>query len=325
MLKRSSRSAAGVTIATGELILPKKRSIFQEYYRYRYLFILLLAALIWTIIFKYGPMYGVLIAFKKYRILEGIWGSPWVGFDHFIRLFTGATEFGEVFRNTVLISLYRLFFGFPAPILLALLLNEVYQRHFKRVVQTISYLPHFLSWVVLAGVIRSVLSPSTGAINAAITGMGGEAIFFLADKSWFVIVLISTGVWQSVGWGSIIFLAAISSVDQELYEAAIVDGAGKIRQAWSITIPSIIPVIIILFILQIGNILDAGFDQIFNLYNPAVYDVADIIDTYVYRIGLVDLNFSLSAAVGLFKNVIGLILVIIVNRIAKIFGEYGIW
>ena len=325
MLKRSSRSAAATNLAPAELVLPKKRSIFQEYYRYRYLFILLLAALVWTIIFKYGPMYGVLIAFKKYRIMEGVWGSPWVGLDNFIRLFTGTTEFGEVFRNTVLISLYRLIFGFPAPILLALLLNEVYQRHFKRVVQTISYLPHFLSWVVLAGVMRSILSPSTGAVNAAITGLGGEPIFFLASKSWFVIVLITSGVWQAVGWGSIIFLAAISSVDQELYEAAIVDGAGKIRQAWSITIPSIIPVIIILFILQIGNILDAGFDQIFNLYNPAVYDVADIIDTYVYRIGLVDLNFSLSAAVGLFKNVIGLILVIIVNRLAKMFGEYGIW
>ena len=237
----------------------------------------------------------------------------------------GTSEFGRVFRNTLLISLYRLFWGFPAPIILALLLNEVYQRHFKRVVQTISYLPHFLSWVVLGGVIRTILSPSTGVVNSIVTALGGEPIYFLANSIWFVTVLITTGVWQQVGWGSIIFLAAIAGIDPQLYEAAVVDGAGRLRQTWNITIPSIIPVIVILFILRVGDILDAGFDQIFNLYNPAVYEVADIIDTYVYRVGLVELNFSFSAAVGLFKNVIGLILVVIVNRIAKIFGEYGIW
>ena len=252
-------------------------------------------------------------------------GSPWVGLDHFVRLFNGTTDFGRVFRNTLLISLYRLFWGFPAPIILALLLNEVRQRQFKRTVQTISYLPHFLSWVVLGGVIRSILSPSTGVINLIITGLGGERIHFLADINWFVTVLITTGVWQQVGWGSIIFLAAIAGVDPQLHESAIVDGAGKIRQAWSITIPSIIPVIIIMFILRVGDILDAGFDQIFLLYNPAVYEVADIIDTYVYRLGLVELQYSFAAAVGLFKNVIGLILVVIVNRAAKIFGEYGLW
>ena len=303
----------------------KRRSLLQTYYRHRYLFLLLAGALIWTIIFKYGPMYGVIIAFKKYRIFDGIWGSEWVGMANFIKLFNGTTEFGTVFRNTLLISLYRLFWGFPAPIILALLLNEVYQRHFKRVVQTISYLPHFLSWVVLGGVIRTILSPSTGVVNSIITGLGGEPIYFLANSNWFVTVLITTGVWQQVGWSSIIFLAAIAGIDPQLYEAAVVDGAGKLRQTWSITIPGIIPVIVILFILRVGDILDAGFDQIFNLYNPAVYEVADIIDTYVYRVGLVELNFSFSAAVGLFKNVIGLILVVIVNRIAKIFGEYGIW
>ena len=173
--------------------------------------------------------------------------------------------------------------------------------------------------------IRSILSPSTGVINLIITGLGGERIHFLADINWFVTVLITTGVWQQVGWGSIIFLAAIAGVDPQLHESAIVDGAGKIRQAWSITIPSIIPVIIIMFILRVGDILDAGFDQIFLLYNPAVYEVADIIDTYVYRLGLVELQYSFAAAVGLFKNVIGLILVVIVNRAAKIFGEYGLW
>ena len=313
------------TAVQAALVSLNRPSILQRYYRHRYLFALMAAALVWTIVFKYGPMYGIIIAFKRYRFFDGILGSPWVGLDHFVRLFNGTTDFGRVFRNTLLISLYRLFWGFPAPIILALLLNEVRQRQFKRTVQTISYLPHFLSWVVLGGVIRSILSPSTGVINLIITGLGGERIHFLADINWFVTVLITTGVWQQVGWGSIIFLAAIAGVDPQLHESAIVDGAGKIRQAWSITIPSIIPVIIIMFILRVGDILDAGFDQIFLLYNPAVYEVADIIDTYVYRLGLVELQYSFAAAVGLFKNVIGLILVVIVNRAAKIFGEYGLW
>ena len=303
----------------------KRKTPLQRYVQYRYMFILLAAAFVWTIVFRYGPMYGVIIAFKKYRIYDGIWGSEWVGLKNFAKLFDGTSEFGEVFRNTLLISLYRLVFGFPAPIVLALLLNEVYQIHYKRVVQTISYLPHFLSWVVLGGVVIAILSPSTGVVNSIIKSLGGKPIYFLVSTKWFVPVLISTGVWRGVGWGSIIYLAAIAGVDPQLYEAAIIDGAPKIRQIWHITLPSITPVIVILFILRIGDILDAGFDQIFNLYNPAVYDVADIIDTYVYRVGLVELNFSFSSAVGLFKNVVGLILVIIVNRVAKIFGEYGIW
>ena len=310
---------------TGTEIVADRQSIVARYVKYRYLFLLLAAAFIWTIIFRYGPMYGVIIAFKKYRIFDGIWGSEWVGLANFARLFSGTTEFGEVFRNTLLISIYRLIFGFPAPIILALLLNEIYQMHFKRVVQTISYLPHFLSWVVLGGVIVQILSPSTGVVNAAIKAFGGAPIYFLTDTGWFIPVLISTGVWQAVGWASIIFLAAISGVDPQLYESSVMDGAGKLRQVWHITVPSIVPVIIIMLILRFGDILDAGFDQIFNLYNPAVYDVADIIDTYVYRVGLVELNFSFSAAVGLFKNVVGLILVVVVNRIARIFGDYGIW
>ena len=322
LLPQAPPSAA---VRDARTVTLNRPSILQRYYRHRYLFALLAAALVWTIIFKYVPMYGVIIAFKKYRFFDGILGSEWVGLQHFVRMFDGTTNFGRIFRNTVLISLYRLLWGFPAPIILALLLNEVRQRHFKRTVQTISYLPHFLSWVVLAGVIKSILSPSTGVVNSIIAGLGGDRINFLADVNWFVTVLISTGVWQQVGFTSIIFLAAIAGVDPQLHESAIVDGAGKIRQAWSITIPSIIPVIIIMFILRVGDILEAGFDQIFLLYNPAVYDVADIIDTYVYRVGLVELQYSFAAAVGLFKNVIGLILVVIVNRAAKAFGDYGIW
>ncbi len=300
-------------------------SILQRYYRHRYLFALLAAALVWTIIFKYGAMYGIIIAFKKYRLWDGILGSEWVGLHWFIRLFNGTTDFGRVFRNTLLISLYRLLWGFPAPIILALLLNEVRQRHFKRTVQTISYLPHFLSWIVLAGVIRTILSPSTGVVNSIIKALGGGAIHFLVDVDWFVTVLITSGVWQQVGWESIIYLAAIAGVDPQLHESAIIDGAGKLRRAWSITVPSIMPVIMILFILRVGDILEAGFNPILNLYHPAVYEVADIIDTYVFRVGLEELNYSLAAATGLFKNVIGLILVVTVNRVVKKFGDYGIW
>ena len=180
------------TAVQADLVSLNRPSILQRYYRHRYLFALMAAALVWTIVFKYGPMYGIIIAFKRYRFFDGIWGSSWVGLDHFVRLFNGTTDFGRVFRNTLLISLYRLFWGFPAPIILALLLNEVRQRQFKRTVQTISYLPHFLSWVVLGGVIRSILSPSTGVINLIITGLGGERIHFLADINWFVTVLITT-------------------------------------------------------------------------------------------------------------------------------------
>ena len=317
--------AAPATAARADLLSLNRPSILKQYYRHRYLFVLLAAALVWTIIFKYGPMYGIIIAFQKYRFWDGIWGSEWVGFHHFVRMFNGTTDFGRVFRNTLLISLYRLFWGFPAPIILALLLNEVRQRHFKRTVQTISYLPHFLSWVVLGGVIRTILSPSTGAINLIITGLGGDRIHFLADVNWFVTVLITTGSGsrsdgdRSSSWRpSPVWTRSFTSRRSSTEPA-------RSGQAWSITIPSIIPVIIIMFILRVGDILEAGFDQIFLLYNPAVYEVADIIDTYVYRVGLAELRYSFAAAVGLFKNVIGLMLVIIVNRAAKAFGEYGIW
>lgn len=299
--------------------------ILWRYYRYRYMFALLAAALVHTVIFRYGPIYGVIIAFKDYRIFDGILGSPWVGFDNFRRLFSVTSSFKTVFRNTVLISLYRVIFGFPAPIILALLLNELMNEPFKRVVQTISYLPHFLSWVILGGILREILSPAYGVVNQLFVALGAKPVYFLASKTWFVSVLITSGIWQGIGWGSIIYLAAISGIDAQLYEAAIIDGAGKLRQIRYITVPSLLPVMVILFILRMGNILDAGFDQIFNLYNPVVYEVADIIDTYVYRIGLVEFDFSFSAAVGLFKNVVGLILVVIVNRFAKTFGEYGIW
>lgn len=290
----------------------------------RWYYLFLLPSLAVMIVFHYKPMYGVLIAFKDYRILDGILGSPWVGFTHFRRLFDSPL-FYRVLTNTAIISCLRIVFGFPAPIVLALLLNEVRSITYKRVVQTISYLPHFISWVVLGGIIREVLSPSRGAVNFVISALGGKPIYFLAEPAWFRTVLISTGVWQGVGWGSIVYLAAISSIDVQQYEAAHIDGATRLQQARHITLPSIMPVVTVLFLLSLSSILNAGFDQVFNLYNPVVMSVGDIIDTYVYRVGLLGFEYSFATAVGLFKNVIGFVLVVAVNAITGRFSEYGLW
>jgi putative aldouronate transport system permease protein len=290
----------------------------------RWYYLFLLPAMVVMVLFHYKPMYGIVIAFKDYQILDGILGSPWVGLAHFRRLFDSAL-FYRVLANTAIISCLRIVFGFPAPILLALLLNEVKSFRYKRVVQTISYLPHFISWVVLGGIIKEVLSPSRGAVNYIISLLGGKPIYFLAEPSWFRTVLIATGVWQGVGWGSIVYLAAISSIDVQQYEAAHIDGATRLQQARLITLPSIMPVVTVLFLLSLSSILNAGFDQVFNLYNSMVMSVGDIIDTYVYRVGLLGFEYSFATAVGLFKNVIGFVLVVTVNAITGRFSEYGLW
>jgi putative aldouronate transport system permease protein len=276
------------------------------------------------IVFHYMPMYGVIIAFKKYRIADGILGSQWNNFEHFKMLF-GSLFFMRIMRNTLLISFYRLIFGFPAPIILALLLNEVGNMPFKRITQSISYLPHFMSWVVLAGIMIEVLSPQRGIVGYIYTLLGREAPNLLINKRLFRPMLILTGIWKDVGWGTVMDLAAFSSIDPGLYESAAIDGATRFQRAIFITIPSIIPVITILFILSLGAILNAGFDQIFNLYTPLVYEVADIIDTYVYRVGLIERKYDFSTAVGLFKNVIGVMLLLGTNAVIKRFSEYGIW
>jgi putative aldouronate transport system permease protein len=291
-------------------------------YALLYVFFLVPAAVLF--IFHYIPIYGILIAFKDYRILYGILGSKWNNFEHFARLFTDP-YFGRIFRNTLLISLYRIVFGFPAPIVLALLINEMGNLAFKRIIQSISYLPHFMSWVVLAGIMIEIFSPQRGIIGAVFNAFGKEAPNILTNVKAFRPMLIITGIWQSVGWGTIIFLAAITSIDPGLYESAAIDGANRAQRAAYITIPSLYPVMTILFILRLGQVLNAGFDQIFNLYNPIVYEVADIIDTYVYRVGLIDRQFDFSTAVGLFKNVIGVTLIFGSNAIIKRFSDYGIW
>jgi len=288
------------------------------------LMLLMLPVAAYYIIFCYIPMGGIVIAFKDYRLLEGIMGSKWVGFYQFMVLFD-TPSFYEVLRNTVVISSLRLLFGFPAPILFALLLNELRGTVFKKAIQTISYLPHFLSWVVLAGIFIPFLSPSTGPINIIISRLGGTPIYFLGKTGTFVPTIIITGIWQSFGWGSIIYLAAIAGISPELYESAVLDGANRLQRIRYITLPSILPTVVVLFIMNTGSILNGGFDQIFNLYNDAVMSVADILDTYVYRRGLTGLQYSYAAAVGLFKNVIGFMFVFITNTIARKLGESSLW
>ena len=300
----------------------KKIGLLENYWKNRYLVMLLLPAVIFFLIFCYGPMPGVIIELKDYKFRLGIFRSPWVGLDNF-RLLFSMRSFNEVFRNTLVISFYKLITGFPAPIIFALLLNEVRQAKFKKAVQTISYLPHFVSWVVLGGLFIQFLSPSTGPINVILKSMGIDPVFFLADPKWFRSVLVVTSIWK--GFGSIVYLASITSISPQLYEAADMDGAGRFRKMGYITLPEMIPVITIMLIFSIGGIVNDDFDQIFNLYNEAVYNVGDVLGTYIYRVGLIEMKYSFSAAVGLFRNVISFTLVFLANFTAKRINEYGIW
>lgn len=299
--------------------------LFKRVQRYKYSLLLLLPTIVYFVVFKYVPMYGIVIAFKQYRFADGILGSDWVGLKYFSRMFSSAS-FTQVVRNTFVISFLKLFLAFPAPIVLALLFNDMSRPRFKKVTQTITYLPHFLSWVVLGAVIKDFLA-STGPINSLIQQAGSKPIVFLAQPGWFLTIVVASEIWQTIGWGSIIYLAAISGINPELYESAEIDGAGRLAQMFYITVPSLLHVITIMFLLRVGQIMDAGFDQLFNLYNPLVYSVGDIIDTYTYRVGLVQLEYSFSTAVGWFKNVVGLALMLVVNSLTRRLqtSEFGLW
>lgn len=285
---------------------------------------MLIPAVIYYVVIHYYPMYGAQIAFKDFRFNLGIGGSPWVGLKHFEELFS-APSFRQILTNTLLISFYKLIFGFPAPIIFALLLNEVLQSKVKKIVQTISYLPHFISWVVLGGVFIQLLSPTSGPVNLVINFLGIESIYFLGDNSWFRGTLVWTSIWKGIGWGSIIYFAALAGVDTSLYEAASIDGANRFHKMIYITIPSMVPVITIMLIFAVAGVINDDFDQIFNLYSSAVYQSGDVISTYVYRKGLVGSEFSYATAVGLFKNIIGFVLIILTNQIAKKYSEYSLW
>jgi putative aldouronate transport system permease protein len=300
------------------------RKLAAQYGKHRALVLLFLPGLVYYAVFCYAPMYGVQIAFKNFIFRLGIMKSPWVGLENF-RLLFSMGSFREVFRNTLIISSLKLIFGFPAPIIFALLLNEMRALRFKKAVQTISYLPHFVSWVILGGLFIQFLSPSTGPVNMVLKSLGLKPVYFLADKFWFRPVLVATSIWKGVGWGSIIYLASLAGIDPQLYEAAEIDGAGRFRKIWSITLPSLIPVITIMLIFSAGGIVKDDFDQIFNLYNSAVYSVGDVLGTYTYRVGLIDMKYSFSTAVGLFTNVISFALILLTNWFAKRTNEYGLW
>jgi len=307
-------------------LIDKNTQVLRSLRRNKSLLIMLILPVTYYLIFHYGPMYGAQIAFKDYKLLKGIWGSKWVGLENFKLMFENPS-FRRVFLNTLIISFLKLIFGYPAPIIFAILLNEVYHVKFKKTIQTVTYLPHFISWVVLAGLFRTFLSPSLGPINIFLKAIGRQPIFFIADPKWFRTVLVTTSIWKGFGWGSIVYLAAISSVDQEQYEAATIDGANRYQRALYITLPSIIPVITITFIFAVGGIINDDFNQIYNFLNDAVLSVGDVISTYTYRRGLISYEYSYASAVGLFKNVIGFILIIITNFISKKVSdnEYGIW
>lgn len=305
---------------------------FRKYIKYKYLVLMFLPAVVFFILFSYIPMYGVTLAFKDFQVMKGIMKSPWIGFENFEMLFQ-SPSFGKIMKNTLIISSWKFVVGFTAPIILALLINELRGKHFKRVVQTISYLPHFVSWVVLTSIFMNFLSPSSGPINILIKSLGGEPIFFLADEAWIRPVLVLTSVWKEVGWGTIVYLAAIAGINQELYEAAWLDGANRFQRAWHIILPGIAPTITILLILGSRGIISDDFDQIYNMVhnsgNPAAMNAAalskaEVIATYTYKVGLKDLRYSYSTAVNLFTNVIGLALVLITNKISKKVNDYGL-
>lgn len=287
-------------------------------------YIMLIPGILFFLVFCYGPMYGLVIAFQDFYPLRGISGSDFVGLKHFRELFTNPF-FLSVLRNTLIISFYKLLICFPAPIIFCLALNEIKSHGFKKAVQSISYLPHFISWVVVSGIFLEFLSPSRGPINILLKELGFEPIFFVADPRYFRAVLVITDMWKSVGWGSIVYLAAITNVDPALYEAAEMDGAGRIKQILHVTLPSIMPIITVMFIMESGKILNDSFQQVYNFLTPTTYGVGDVISTFVYRMGIQNMQYSFTTAVDLFKNTISFILVVITNAIARKTSDYGLW
>lgn len=288
------------------------------------LYLLISPVIAYFIIFDYLPMYGVQIAFKNFVAAKGIWASDWIGFDHFVRFFN-SYYFERIILNTITISLYQLAVGFPIPLLLALLINEVGSQKFKRFTQTVTYAPHFLSTVVMVGLIIIFLSPQNGIINHLIDFFGGERISFMIKSEWFKSIYVFSGVWQGMGWSSIIYLAALAGIDPTLHEAARVDGASRLRRIWHINLPGILPTVVILLILNVGQVMSIGFEKIYLMQNDLNVESSEVISTYVYKQGIIGAQYSFSAAVGLFNSVINLVLLVTVNRIAKKVNETSLW
>jgi putative aldouronate transport system permease protein len=301
------------------------KNILKSIVRYKYLYLLILPGILFYIIFSYGPLYGIMLAFKKYKYNMGILGSPWAGLNNF-ELLVKDKQFWGVVKNTIVISFGKILTGFPAPIILALLLNELKIQKFKRFTQSVLYLPYFLSWVIMAGLIYNMFSSTNGILaKIYIEYFGAKPPMILGNASHFRSVIYLSNVWKGAGWGTIIYLAALSGIDPSLYESATIDGANRFKQMFYITLPSLSYAIVILLLLSIGQVMNAGFDQIFNLYDPSVYRVGDIIDTYVYRIGIQSARYEYSTAVGLFKSVVNCGLLVSANWLAKRFGYEGIY
>ncbi len=295
--------------------------------RYWQLYLLLLLPMLYLLIFKYIPMVYIQIAFKKYSIVESVWKLPWAdnhGFEYFIKAFQNR-DFLYALRNTLMLNLLDLIIGFPAPVIFALIINELVFKRFKRVVQTIAYMPHFLSWVIVYGLALQLFAPTTGLVNMVLGSFGIDTIPFLNESKHWVATYIFLGVWQSFGWNSIVYLAAIAGINPELYEAASVDGAGRFKKMWHITLPGIKPTIVVLLIMNLGNILGSGFDRPFALQNKLVMDMANVISTFVYKNGIKGLQFSLTTAVGFFQSLICVIFLLLANWISRKLGERGIW
>lgn len=301
------------------------QGIGRALWRYKAYYLLMLPGILYYILFKYVPMYGVLIGFQDYSVARGVFGSKWVGLKHFIAFFYETPDAWKLIRNTVLLNVYELLFYFPAPILLAILLSELKNVLFKRVVQTISYLPHFLSTVVIVGILVNFLSPQSGIVNHLLAALGFERILFLGLPEWFRTVYVGSELWQKLGWGTILYLAAIAGIDPTLYEAARMDGANRFQQIRHVTFIGMAPVIIILFVLNLGNMMEVGYQKIILMYNPMIYETADVINSFVYRRGILSADFSFATAVGLFQSAVGFLLVLLANRAARKYSDTSLW
>lgn len=298
--------------------------LYDHFKREWQIYVMLAPMIIWFVLFLYKPMYGLQIAFKDYSVFRGIAASPWVGLEHFETLYSNS-QFLRAVRNTFVISMLSLIFGFPVPIILALMFNEIINAVYKRTAQTIVYLPHFISTVIIAGIVITAFSPSAGIVNTFLGWFGVDPIYFLTKAEWFRPIFIGSGIWQEAGFNSIIFLAAIAGVNPSLYESAVVDGASRWQMMWRITLPSIMPTIIIMLIIRIGNLMEVGFELIILLYQPATYETADVINTFIYRQGLQSGQYDLAAAAGFFNAVIAFILVMTANTISKRVSRTSLW
>lgn len=292
------------------------RADFLRYFKSHYwLYIMVLPGLIYLLIFHYLPMYGIAIPFFDYSPVKGLLGSKYAGLDNFKYLFK-SPDFLNVLKNSLVLSFEKLLFGFPAPLILALIINEIRRTRIKKVVQTVVYIPHFVSWVVMSGIIISLLSTDGGIVNKIVVALGGEKVNYLINSKYFRPILVITDIWKEVGWGTIVYLAAMSGIDVSLYEAADMDGAGRFKQIIYVTIPSIVPTMIVLLVLRMGSVLSNGFEQVFLLYSPSVYDVGDVLETFSYRLGLLEGRYSFATAVGMFQSLVGLIFISISNKLA---------